>query len=424
MGGRLTGSSASRVFKTLDERHVEEWEMSGSIDRRTGSRVDRSASAPLPHLRWPPKQNPKPEVAGSLGRGAPADDERQTDRAHPRGFVAESMRQLALSVLIVLVLGFFFLRIFGPKDASLVDTRSPTASLTSAPKQPAAQPPDAAKLEVAFDRSAPAGKPLPLRMTVGDAPEGSTIVISGLAANATLSAGENRDVEWRLGLADLSNLSVIPPKNFVGSMSLVVELRLPDGGVRGRQIVNLEWTGEAAAEPATDAKQAESALPGAPSETPPAAMTTPEAAPAPTDAPLADAVAPQTAAVEESASGKEIARAQPAQVEAPAQTTAPAKEAAARAEPDDSGASRVSPCFAKLDGKIVLQGNCRVAGAEGKTVTYELGENRLSLTLDHGRVWRLKWNDEDKGKIYKREECWGSEKAFVCEHPPRAKRKS
>ncbi|BDV40705.1 hypothetical protein [Methylocystis bryophila] len=385
--------------------------MSGSIDRRSDSRVDRSTSASTPRLRWPPKQNSKPEPAVSLGRGAPADDERQADRAPPRGFVAEGVGQLALSVLIVLVLGFFFLRIFGPKDASLVGAPAPSASLSGAPKQPGAGPSDAAKLEVEFDRSAPAGKPLSLRMSVGDAPEGSTIVISGLRANAALSAGENRDLEWRLGLADLSNLSVIPPNDFVGTMSLVVELRLPDGSVRGRQIVNLEWTSEAAAEPATDAKPADTPLPGAPSEAPPAAMTTPEAAP-----------------VTESGAEKQVARALPRAEDAPppqTEATAPAKPAAAAlATPEENNVGRTSPCFAKLDGKIVLQGNCRVAGAEGKTVTYELGENRLSLTLDHGRIWRLKWNDEDKGKIYKREECWGSEKAFVCEHPPRAKRKS
>ncbi len=277
-----------------------------------------------------------------------------------------------------------------------------------------APPPTAARLDVEFDRPAPAGRPVALRLTLADAPEGSTIVISGLGPSTTLSAGENRDVEWRLGRADLSDLSVMPPKDFVGTMILVVELRLPDGAVAGRQIVKLEWTGEAAAEPGTEAAQA-----------------SPPPPPAATEALRAAPAAPEAPPVAESAKDKQVARAlpaaepAPAPTEAPAQAEAPATQAAAtRAEPEDSGTGRVAPCYAKLDGKVVLQGNCRVGGVEGKSVTFESGEKRLSLTVDHGRVWRLKWNDEDKGKIYKREECWGSETAFVCEHPPRAKPKS
>ena len=392
--------------------------MSGSTDRRTGSRADRSASASLPRLRWPSEQGRKSKSEPALGSAAPGEGE---EEARQDPFVVEGLRQLALAVVIVLALGFFFIRIFGPNDASVVGaagndaSRASPASLTNAPKPLWTKPPEAAaRLEVDFDRPAPAGRPVPLRLDVADAPKDSTIVISGLGPNTTLSAGEDRDVEWRLGLADISNLSVIPPKDFVGNMILVVELRLPDGAVAGRQIVKLEWTGEAAAERPTEAVQ--------PSPPPP---------PAASETPVAEKAAPEAPSLTESANEKQVARALPPQEESPAQAAAPAQgqapakqAAAARAEPRESGTGRSAPCFAKLDGKVVLQGNCRVAGVEGKSVTFESGEKRLSLTLDHGRIWRLKWNEEDKGKIYKREECWGSDKAFVCEHPPRPKPKS
>ncbi len=389
--------------------------MSSSTDRRTGSRADRGASASLSRLRWPSKQDRKQKDETSAGSATPPDEAHERE-AREDPYVAEGMRQLALAVVIVLGLGFFFIRLFGPNDASVGGaasneaSRASPVSLANAPNSLLAAPSTAARLEVEFDRPAPAGQPLPLRLNVADAPEDSTIVISGFGPGMTLSAGENRDVEWRLARADWSNLSVIPPKNFVGNTALVVELRLPNGSVARREIIKLEWTGEAAAGRTPEAAQANPPPPPAASETP-AAVTT---------------AAPDAAPVAESPQEKQVARALPPQDEAPAQAVAPAKQAAAsRAEPEEeSGTGRVAPCFAKLDGKVVLQGSCRVATVEGKSVTFVSGEKRLSLTLDHGRIWRLKWNDEDKGKIYKREECWGSEKAFVCEYPPRAKPKS
>ncbi|MGA9601188.1 MAG: hypothetical protein WBS22_13225, partial [Methylocystis sp.] len=177
-------------------------------------------------------------------------------------FILEGLRQLGLAIAIVLVLGFVSVRIFSPREAS-VGTADDRASRAQSSAPAATTPMDRAiqlrtgpNLNVDFDRSAPAGQSLPLRLTVSDAPEGSTIVVSGLGPDTTLSAGENRDVEWRLGLADLSNLSVIPPKDFVGTMILGVELRLADGGVGARRTIKLEWTGAATAERANEAAQA------------------------------------------------------------------------------------------------------------------------------------------------------------------------
>jgi len=180
-------------------------------------------------------------------------------------------------------------------------------------------------------------------------------------------------------------------------MVLGVELRLPDGAVAGRRTVKLEWTGEALSGRANEAAQA--SPPPAPSETPAAA----------------------TAA--EGAKEKQVARAMPPQVETPPRAQPAQQSATARAEPGEGETARITPCYAKLDGKVVLQGNCRTAWTEGKSVTFESGEKRLSITFDHGRVWRLNWNGQDKGKIFRRDDCWGNEKAHVCEHGLKAKPK-
>ncbi|MFY9658397.1 MAG: hypothetical protein WAK01_17755 [Methylocystis sp.] len=308
----------------------------------------------------------------------------------------ESLRQLGLAVAIVLVLGFVALRVFSPREAN-VAAEAPRSNASAAQKR-AWTPPPAPKLDVAFDPSAPTGQAAPLRFSVADAPEGSTIAISGLGPGAALSKGENRGVEWRLGLTELADLTVIPQKDFVGSMDLVVELRLPDGALGGRELVKLDWVGDAAAEAQKPPPQVSAPPPSGPVETP-----------------LATAVSPPAAPNAESVAEKPLApAAAPSQEAAPTQAEAPAREAAA--PPAEASETRVAPCFAKLDGKVVMQGQCRIAWAGKKSVTFQLGVKRISITQLHDRVWRLKWNGKDKGKIFKRDDCWGAEKAWVCEH--------
>lgn len=302
----------------------------------------------------------------------------------------ESLRQLGLAVAIVLVLGFVALRVFSHQTSTVAEAPPSAAPAT---QKRAWTPPPAPKLDVIFDPSTPAGKAAPLNFAIADAPEGSTILIAGLEPGATLSQGENRGADWRLGVAELANLAVIPPKDFVGDMNLVVELRLPDGALGARQLVKLDWAGDAAAE----------------------AQKAPPQASAPSEAPLATSATPPAAPDAGSVAEKQVARAaSPPQEAAPAQAEAPAS--APVAPPAEAGETRVAPCFAKLDGKVVMQGQCRIAWAGEKSVTFELGEKHISITQLHDRVWRLKWNGKDRGKIFKRDDCWGAEKAWVCEH--------
>ena len=78
---------------------------------------------------------------------------------------------------------------------------------------------------------------------------GGTLVVRGLAAGAKLSAGQPLDSDgWELGVADLSDAIIAPPRGFVGAMDLTLALRR-DGAASDPQSLHVEWAGEAAVAP-------------------------------------------------------------------------------------------------------------------------------------------------------------------------------
>jgi TPR repeat protein len=81
---------------------------------------------------------------------------------------------------------------------------------------------------------------LPISATEADA--NAAVVISGLAPGSVLSAGkEVARNTWRVSVEDLSGVSVTPPRGFVGTMDLTVELRLADDSVPVRKSLQMEW---------------------------------------------------------------------------------------------------------------------------------------------------------------------------------------
>jgi hypothetical protein len=81
-----------------------------------------------------------------------------------------------------------------------------------------------------------------LAISAADAGANATVVVSGLAPGSALSAG--REVArntWRASVENLSGMSVTPPRAFVGSMDLTVELHLADNSVGDRKSLQLEW---------------------------------------------------------------------------------------------------------------------------------------------------------------------------------------
>jgi hypothetical protein len=97
---------------------------------------------------------------------------------------------------------------------------------------PAQQPDEAARLAI----------------SAGDVGANAAVVISGLAPGSTLSAGrEMAPNAWRVSVDELPGLSITPPRSFVGSMDLNVELRLGDNSVADRKGLQLEWLGRSPA---------------------------------------------------------------------------------------------------------------------------------------------------------------------------------
>jgi hypothetical protein len=87
------------------------------------------------------------------------------------------------------------------------------------------------------------GEPAPLGASLrGGAGRGS-IMVTGLPVGSTLSAGRQaEDDGWRLAAADLNGVLVNPPRGFVGTMDLSIEVRLVDDTVVDRKQLRLEWT--------------------------------------------------------------------------------------------------------------------------------------------------------------------------------------
>ena len=120
--------------------------------------------------------------------------------------------------------------------------------------QPVADPP---KLEVDAAKGR-AGVPIPLAIKVrpANAREKVLVTVSGLPSGAGLTAGgEEGDGIWRLELADLDGLLLLPPADFEGRISLIVEATSTDGA---------DWAMVSAELPvAVDPSEREGRIPGA-----------------------------------------------------------------------------------------------------------------------------------------------------------------
>ncbi len=81
----------------------------------------------------------------------------------------------------------------------------------------------------------------PLGLGIEGATRGVAVVISGLPAGATLSAGSAAGANgWSLAVGDLPNATIRPSRDFSGTMELLAELRLTDGSVVDRRPLRFE----------------------------------------------------------------------------------------------------------------------------------------------------------------------------------------
>src|SRR5665213_1651264 len=84
--------------------------------------------------------------------------------------------------------------------------------------------------------------PLPLGVTVTNSTPGTTVSLSGLPAGSVLSTGsESAEGQWRIALDELPATRVIPPRDYVGPMTIVAELRGANGQAIIRGPVEYTW---------------------------------------------------------------------------------------------------------------------------------------------------------------------------------------
>jgi hypothetical protein len=84
--------------------------------------------------------------------------------------------------------------------------------------------------------------PLPLGITVTNSTPGATVSLSGLPAGSVLSTGsESAEGQWRIALDELPAARVIPPRDYVGPMTIVAELRGANGQAIIRGPVEYTW---------------------------------------------------------------------------------------------------------------------------------------------------------------------------------------
>ncbi len=90
-----------------------------------------------------------------------------------------------------------------------------------------------------------------LTVSAADADANATVVIGGLAPGSALSAGRQEGPNrWRLAIEELSGAAITPPRGFVGTMALTLELHLADNIVADRKGLQLEWSGKTVLPPA------------------------------------------------------------------------------------------------------------------------------------------------------------------------------
>ncbi|MGH7993239.1 MAG: hypothetical protein ACREDQ_06975, partial [Limisphaerales bacterium] len=92
--------------------------------------------------------------------------------------------------------------------------------------------------------------PLPLGLEVTNYTAGATIYLSGLLAGSVLSTGTAAgEGLWQVAVDDLPKARVIPPRDYVGPMTAIAELRSGNGQAIVRSPVHYVWW-QKAAEPA------------------------------------------------------------------------------------------------------------------------------------------------------------------------------
>jgi hypothetical protein len=100
---------------------------------------------------------------------------------------------------------------------------------------------DASKLKLSA-LSGTANRPISLGVDVNAPASGSFVLVRGMPTGSRLTAGlQIRDGEWRVPLRDLLHAQVMPPRDYLGTLNLPVDLSNSDGRIVDSKIQRLTW---------------------------------------------------------------------------------------------------------------------------------------------------------------------------------------
>ena len=72
--------------------------------------------------------------------------------------------------------------------------------------------------------------------------DGGSVMIKGLLSGSMVSVGRpSEEGRWRVDVAGIKDVKVLPPRGFIGSMPVVLELHLADDTIADQRSVQLEW---------------------------------------------------------------------------------------------------------------------------------------------------------------------------------------
>jgi hypothetical protein len=92
---------------------------------------------------------------------------------------------------------------------------------------------------------------LPVGIEIDGSRAGVGIVLSGLAPDTQLSAGSPLGISgWKLDADQLEGLQIRPPRDYVGAMNVMVDLRLPGDRLADSKGLRLEWVARPQIQPA------------------------------------------------------------------------------------------------------------------------------------------------------------------------------
>jgi TPR repeat protein len=138
-------------------------------------------------------------------------------------------------------------------EPALASAAANAIALPSSEQAPRDAPSSPAVSELSVGAVRPQQADEAARLTVSAAHAGAnaTVVIGGLAPGSALSAGRQEGPStWRLGAEELAGTAITPPRGFVGTMALTLELYLAGNTVADRKDLQLEWSGKSVPAPA------------------------------------------------------------------------------------------------------------------------------------------------------------------------------